>query len=304
MTKTLYQKRVSEMPKSNVTVFLEVFNEEARIESCLKSFLWAEELIVFVKNSTDNTHELAKKYATQVISVPYTQASENVVQNFSGRASCEWVLFATASSLMHPRLACEIVKLTTDSNFDFDVIGMPYGMYAFGINSRKSPWTAVRKNTLIRKSVLKLSDKLHHEISYASSKVYNMPIMDKDEVLYHCTHRDAEDFFNRTSRYTKYEAEHNELLGRDQALKKAFFEILKAVFTVLFRRRTFLLGWDGVALSLAYVCNFVMKFIYIWDFHRANGNIIYPEIRKNIDDLWNEEILAKSGSTRKNESKQ
>jgi glycosyltransferase involved in cell wall biosynthesis len=280
------------MPKSNVTVFLEVFNEEARIESCLKNFSWAEELIVFDKHSTDATREIAEKFATQVISVPFTQASENVINNYSGRASCEWVLFITASSLMHPRLAKEIVKLTTDKSFEFDVIGMPYGMYAFGINNKRSPWTGLRKYTLIRSSAVKLSDKLHLEIGYSSSKIYNMPLMGEDEVLYHCTHRDAEDFFDRTKRYTKYEAEHTKMLDRNQALKQAAVELLKSVFTVTFRRRTFLMGWDGIALALAYISNFIMKFIYVWDCHRENGNSLYPELRKKMDDLWDKEIAV------------
>ena len=276
------------MTKSNVTIFLEVFNEETRIESCLKSFFWADEIIVFDKHSTDRTREIAEKYATEVVTVPFTQASENVIENISGRPSCDWVLFPTASSLIHPHLVDEIIKLTTDSNFDFDVIGIPYGMYAFGIRNRRSPWTAWRKNTLIRRSVLQISTKLHNEISYTGNNIFNMPFRQKEEVLYHCTHKDVADFFSRTIRYTKYEADHTETLERDDALKKAFIEILKSAFTVLIRRRTFLLGWDGIALSLAYICNFIMKFLFIWDAHRENGNEIYPSVRKKIDDLWAE----------------
>lgn len=275
------------MPKSNVTVFLEVFNEEARIESCLRSFTWADELIVFDKHSTDNTYEIAKKYATEVISVPYTQASENIVQNYSGRATSGWVLFVTASSLMHPRLADEIIKLTTDETFDFDVIGMPYGMYAFGINDTRSPWCGLRKYTLIRNSAVKLSNELHREIGYASScKIFDMPLRDQDEVLYHCTHKDAADFFDRTNRYTSYEAKHLKSADRSADLRKALIDILRAVATVILRRRTFLMGWDGVALSLAYICNFIMKFIYVWDGHRENGNLVYPRIRGELDRLW------------------
>jgi len=71
----------SKIFSSNVSVFLEVFNEEERIESCLKSFAWADELFVFDKQSTDRTFEISKKYATEVISVPYTDASENIVNN-------------------------------------------------------------------------------------------------------------------------------------------------------------------------------------------------------------------------------
>jgi len=273
---------------SNVTVYLEVFNEEARIESCLKSFSWADELFVFDKHSTDSTREIAEKYATEVITVPYNEASENIVNNISGRGSCEWVFTPSASSLIHPNLVDEIVKLTSDKAFNYDVIGMPYGMYAFAIKSRNSPWTTSRKNILIRRSALKLSSKLHNEVTCSTDNVYNMPFMASDEVLYHCTHKNADDFFYRTIRYTKYEAEYDKDISRNEALKQSFREILKSIAIVFFRRRFFLLGWDGVALALAYICNFAMKFIYVWDSHRDNGDVVYPELRKKIDDLWDQ----------------
>ena len=276
------------MNKSNVTVFIEVFNEEARIESCLKSFAWADELIVFDKHSTDRTREIAQKYATEIILVPYTQASENLVNNISSRDSCEWVFFPTASSLIHPKLVDEIIKLTSDSDFNYDVIGMPYGMYSFGIRSENSPWSALRKHTLIRRSALQLSSKLHQEISFTSEKIYQMPLMGHDEVLYHCTHRDPDAFFNQVIRYTKYEAEYDKSLGRNPALKRSFIDVLKAIAIVVLRRRAFLLGWDGIALSLAYIGYFSMKFVYVWDSHRENGNAIYPVIQKKLDELWDE----------------
>lgn len=276
------------MSKTNVTVFIEVFNEEARIESCLKNFAWADELIVFDKHSTDRTREIAKNYATEIITVPYTQASENTVQNISAHASCEWVFFPTASSFIHPNLVDEIVKLTSDDNFEYDVIGMPYAIYSLGINSKNSPWTDLRKYTLIRRSALKLSSKLHNEIGCTTDRVYDMPLRASDEVLYHCTNKDADDYFSRQIRYTRYEAEHDKSLDRNQALRQSFFQILKAVAIVLVRRRSFLLGWDGVGLSLAYISYFVMKFIYVWDNHRENGNTIYPALRNKIDDLWDQ----------------
>lgn len=274
------------MSKSNVTVFLEVFNEEERIESCLRSFSWADEIVVFDKHSTDRTRDIAKKYATEIVLVPFSQASENVVKNISSRKSCDWVLFPTASSLIHPNLADEIIKLTSDSSFNYDVIGLPYGMYSFGISSKYSPWTAVRKNILIRRSALQLSSKLHNEISFNSNRVFDMPFMAKGELLYHCTHKNADDFFDRVIRYTRYEAQYEKSVDSGQALKKAFFDIFKSLVIVIFRRRSFVLGWDGIALSLAYICYFIMKFIYVWDIGRKNGNIVYPDLRHEIDELW------------------
>lgn len=283
-------KESTEIKKSNVTVFLEVFNEEQRIESCLKSFSWAEELIVFDKQSTDKTKEIAEKYVTQLITVPNAQASENTVKNISEANSCEWVFVVTASNLIHPKLVDEIIKLTTNPSFDYDVIAIPYGMLAFGIRSKRSPWSSVRKCTLIRRSVLRLSSELHNEIGYISDKVYDMPYIGEDEVLYHCTHKDADDFFSRHMRYVDYEAKYFKELPKNKRLRKSFVDIFRAVANVLLKRRSFMLGWDGVALGLAYISYFIMRFIYVWDSGRPNGNKIYPELRNYFDKLWDDKI--------------
>jgi len=273
--------------KSNVSVFIEVFNEEERLEMCLRSFCWADELYVFDKQSTDRTYEIAKQYATEVVQVPYTQASENIVDNISTRGTSEWCFFITASSLIHPHVVDKIISYTRDETFAYDVIGMPYGMYSFGICNDHSPWMGKRKHTLMRRSVLCLSQQLHCEMSYANdSRIYDMPIMNKSDVLYHCTHKDADDFFDKLVRYTKYEAEYEKRVGKTKRLRRAFADIFRAALTVVFKRRSFLLGWDGVALSLAYMCYFVMKFIYVWDLSRDNGNVIYPRLRDQIDQAW------------------
>ncbi len=277
------------MKKSNITAFIEVFNEEERIESCLKSFSWVDEIILFDKHSTDRTREIAEKYATEIVLVPFCDGSENIVNNITGRPSSEWCLFPTASSLMHPDLADEIIKLTCDPNFEFDVIGMPYGMYSFGIRSSKSPFSALYKNTLIKRSKLKVSTQLHNEISFSSKKIFKMPLIHEEAVLYHCTHKNAESFWGHVTRYAKYEAKHDASL----TVTRTLLDILKAIFTVLFRRHTFLLGMDGIALSLGYIGYFVERFMFVWDRSRENGDVVYPALRNKIDSLWDSRNIYK-----------
>ena len=47
-----------------------------------------------------------------------------------------------------------------------------------------------------------------------------------------------------------------------------------------------MLGVDGLALAMSYVSYFIMKFIYVWDSYRDNGDVVYPAIREKIDQLW------------------
>jgi (heptosyl)LPS beta-1,4-glucosyltransferase len=270
---------------NNITVFLEVFNEAHRLEACLKNFQWAEELVVFVKKSNDNTFEIAQKFATHVYEVEYCNASENFAFNVNSHLSKEWCLFITASSLIDYELSIEIEKITRDVNFGYDVVGLPYSMYVLGITGRSSPWGACYKYSLIRRSALKLSDVLHNEIGWHGNNIFT--INDKSTVgrLYHCTHASMDDFFQRHLRYVKYEAkQYREMYGK-RAFGIAFNGFLRSIGSVLFKTRSIWRGRDGFILSLAYVSYFLMRLIYVW--HETRFSVDpYEEQRKKSVEKW------------------
>lgn len=271
--------------KSNVCVYLEVFNEEDRIEACIRSFAWADQIFVFDKNSTDNTREIASKYATEVVVVPYCDGSSNTINNIASKGDSEWCLFPTASSIMAPKLVNEIIKLTTDPNFAYDVIGMPFAQYSFGITSKRSPFYAKFKHTLIRRSNLKVSNILHQEIGYKKANIYNIPLAGEAFSLFHCTHRDSESYILHILRYAKYEATQDKF----ETKRTAFLKILKSVLVVTFVKRSFLLGWNGIALSVAYVLYYCVRFLIIWDRDRElkSGANVYKKIRDGLLDSLN-----------------
>jgi len=119
---------------------LQVYNEESRIESCLNSFHWADEILIVDKSSTDKTLKIAKKFTNRIVTVPFSEGSKGAESNLSlFDIKSDWVFFVTASSLIHPEIVKEIIKLTTNKEFDYDVIGVPYAIYSFGIRSKRSP---------------------------------------------------------------------------------------------------------------------------------------------------------------------
>jgi (heptosyl)LPS beta-1,4-glucosyltransferase len=270
---------------NNITVFLEVYNEAHRLEVCLRNFLWAEELVVFVKESSDNTYDIAKKYATHVYKVEYSIASENFRSHVSNHISKEWCLFITASSLIDPELTIEIERLTRDKNFRFDVIGLPYLMHVLGIADPRSPWGQDYKYSLIRRSVLCLSDVLHSEISWLGNNVYKIDAKSTSGRFYHCTHSGPEDFFLRHMRYVAYEAKHLNSVYGDRAFKVSFIDLLRSIGKVGLKRKSFLMGRDGFMLSLAYVSYFIMRIVYVW-YGLRNCEDPYSILRKASIDKW------------------
>lgn len=270
---------------NNITVFVEVFNEEHRLEACLKNFQWADELVVFVKKSTDHTYDIAKKFATHVYEVEYCDASENFASNVKSHPSKEWCLFVTASSLMDPELSAEIVKLTRDTNFGSDVIGLPYTMYVLGVSGQCSPWGASYKYSLIRRSALRLTDVLHKEIGWIGNNIYTINNTSTVGRFYHCTHANPDEFFSRHLRYVKYEAKYYCETYGAKAFRIAVVDFLRSIGSVTLKKRSIWRGRDGFILSLAYVSYFLMRMIYVWHEMRSSGDP-YEKHRKTSVEKW------------------
>jgi len=279
--------------KNNVTVYLEVYNEEHRLEECLQNFLWAEELVVFVKKSDDSTLSIATQYATHVYEVDYCVASENFATNVIKHKGRDWCLFITASSLIDPELVDEIEILTSNPLSQYDVIGLPYAMYVFGLTGSSSPWGSKHKLGLIKRSSLVLTATLHSEVGWViDSKVYL--INNTDGRFYHCTHSNPEDFFMRHMRYVKYEAsDYIDTFG-ERAYRVAFIDLLRSLGSVFVKRRTVYRGRDGISLSLAYVSYFLMRLIFVW--HKQRGSEEpYVQMRSEAVAKWRSRLATKSG---------
>ncbi|MDA9285246.1 hypothetical protein N9P94_00175 [Pseudomonadales bacterium] len=278
---------------NNVTVYLEVYNEAHRLKECLQNFQWADELVVFVKASDDSTLSIASQYATHVYEVEYSPASENFETNVRKHAGKEWSLFITASSLIDPELVDRIEVLTSDPLNQYEVIGLPYSMYVFGLTGSSSPWGAKHKLGLIRRSAMVLTTTLHREIGWKDgSEIYL--INDTDGRFYHCTHSNPEDFFLRHMRYVKYEAaDFIETFGV-RAYRVAFVDLLRSLGSVFVKRRSIYKGRNGLSLSLAYVSYFLMRLIFIWHKQRDVDDP-YIRIRADAVAKWNSRQISKSG---------
>lgn len=270
---------------NNITVFVEVYNEAHRLESCLKNFQWADELVVFVKKSNDHTFDIAKKFATHVYEVEYCDASENFASNVMSHFSKEWCFFITASSLMDPELSTEIIKLTRDTKFRSDVIGLPYTMCVLGVAGKCSPWGASYKYSLIRRSALRLTDVLHKEIGWSGNNIYTINNTSTVGRFYHCTHANPDESFSRNMRYVKYEAKYYCETYGSRAFRVSVVDFLRSIGSVTLKKRSIWRGKDGFILSLAYISYFLMRMIYVWYEMRSSGDP-YEKFRKISVEKW------------------
>src|SRR3989344_5277040 len=98
-----------------LSVVISAYNEESKIEDCLKSVQEVSDEIIFIDNSsTDATVTIAKKYTSSI----FTRKNNlmlNVNKNFGfTKVSGEWILLVDADERVSKDLADEISRVIKD----------------------------------------------------------------------------------------------------------------------------------------------------------------------------------------------
>ena len=56
---------------AKISVYVLAFNEEAKIEDCIKSVTWADEIVVIDSFSTDKTVEISEQLGAKVVQIKF-----------------------------------------------------------------------------------------------------------------------------------------------------------------------------------------------------------------------------------------
>lgn len=270
------------MQNNNISAVAVVFNEEARIKYLLDSLLWCDDVLIVDKSSTDKTQEIVNRYKnTQYIKVPYSDGGGEV--KFALEASKHpWFLVLTASDIIHPKLGEELNELTHRQDFEFDIIWVPFSNQIFGIDHPASPWFRPHKPLLTRKSCLTTSNELHKEVQVTATNrhYYHHPV-DNEVRVYHLTHQSIESFMERHIRYARYEANYLDKVTK-KTLRKELFQIFRSGLNLLLKVRTWRMGYDGFAISIAYLSYYCLKYLFLWERYRGKGEERYIKLREKI----------------------
>ena len=122
---------------------------------------------------------------------------------------------------------------------------------------------------------------VHDALKLESNRRYT--IKNSDEFcMYHLTHATVDGMMERHIRYCRGEA----VEGEKQSMRRAFLIVLRSIFTTIFIRKSFLLGWKGVMLSCAYISYFMMSFVYKWENRNSVARLTYETIQSDILKEW------------------
>ena len=185
--------------KAPVSVAIITRNEEENIESCLKSALWADEIIVLDDASADNTVKIAKQFTDKVFS--RKMDIEGKHRNYAySLARNNWVLSLDADERITPELAEEITVLLKTEMKD-KAYTIPIKSYIGKRWIRHSGWYPAAKVRLFDKRFFKYEEAEVHPRVFIEGSCGHL----KRDII-HYSYRDFHDFFVSINNQTTLEA--------------------------------------------------------------------------------------------------
>lgn len=254
------------MEKVKLSAVVLTFNEEKKIEKCLKSLFWVDEILVVDSFSSDNTVPLAKRYTDKILQNSFTGFATQRNLGLE-KASHEWILILDADEEVSPELAQEIMEIIKEPG-EVDVYYILRNNFSFGRLLRhggNSPDYSVR---LFRKNRVRYSGKEIHEVPIVRGKVQRLK-----HPIKHFNYSSISGYLPKFNFFTDFEAK--EMAKNEKGvswLKIIFYPVLRFFWTYILKS-----GWrDGFA-------GFLMS-IY-GSFYMLTKYLKYKELRRSAN--WN-----------------
>lgn len=227
--------------RQKLTVIIPSYNEEKNIEACLKSVIWADEILLVDSFSTDRTLEIAQKYAHRILQHEYINSAAQ--KNWAiPQAGHKWVLLVDSDEKVSQALGSEIHDLLRQTP-PRDGYWIFRNNYLMGKRIKHSGWG--------RDSVLRLFRK--DRGCYDEKRVHAEIKMDNTGVLRgrleHDSIASVSVWLDKINRYSSWKAEDKfEKKVRAPVLHLLLRPPIRFVKDFIFRLG-FLDGWRGFLIA-------------------------------------------------------
>lgn len=241
-----------------LSVVISAYNEEKRIEECLRSVSFADELIVVDNTSTDKTAEITRKYTSKVFSRE-NNLMLNVNKNFGfSKATGDWILSLDADERITPELQKEIKRVINNSKVNG--FWIPRKNIIFGKWIKHTGWYPDYQLRLIRRGKGKFPEKHVHEMIRVEGKTEKLT-----NPMIHYNYEGIFQFLRKMEIYV--ESESKNLIEGGYKLKVAdtINFPLKEFLSRFFAREGYRDGLHGLVLSLLMSFYHLAVFVRVWE---------------------------------------
>jgi glycosyltransferase involved in cell wall biosynthesis len=230
------------------------FNEEKKIEDCLKSLVGiADEIVVVDSNSTDNTVAIAQKYTDRIILQDFLGFIEQ--KNFAvQQAKNDWVLSLDCDERLSPELQKAITEIKHSSE-QADAYRMPRKTFYIYRWLNHCWYPDIKIRLFNKKTAHWGGTNPHDHIVISSSNIVQLP-----GDIYHYSFDSISDHIKTIDKFTE--------IGADELVRKnRSFNILSPfthsswIFLKLYIfKRGFMDGFAGIIVSVLSAMHVFIKY--------------------------------------------
>lgn len=251
-------------------------NEQDRIQACLESVKWADEIIVVDNGSLDNTLEIAKKYTDKIFKVNLQDfaAWRNVAVE---KATGDWILFIDPDERVLSPLKEEIEVLISFS--DFSAYAISRKNIIFGQEVKyKAFWPDWVIRLMRREDFEGWIGKVHEYPKFKGKLGYSK------HSLLHLTHRNIDQIVLKSLEWSKIDAKLRLEANHPRMAGWRFLRIfVTEVFNQGILRRGFFNGTIGIMDSLLQAFSLYMTYVRLWELQQSKSlNQMYGDIDKSL----------------------
>ncbi|MFZ5919796.1 MAG: glycosyltransferase family 2 protein [Chloroflexota bacterium] len=244
---------------AKLSVLLPVFNEEAIIRDCLESVKWADEILVVDSYSTDKTLDIAREYGARIIQHEYVNSAKQ--KNWAiPQCKYEWVLQIDADERVESALQEEIQRVLINIPLDVDGYVGPTKNHLLGRWMKTMEAYPGNRMRLFRRDKGRFEDKeVDAKVIVAGRVLY------LTNHVFHFGFESISQKLKSLDRYTRYEADEREKLGRCYSWFHIIFRTLAVFFYYYFYKLGILDGMRGLIVA-AYKSDFVFwTYAKLWE---------------------------------------
>lgn len=222
-----------------LSVIIITKNEAERIEACLRSVAFADEIVVLDSGSTDGTVEICRRYTDQVFVTDWPGFGPQKNRALE-RARGDWVLSIDADETVTDALREEILQVVRKPGNEPAGYRMPRASRYVGQVMRFGGWWPGRVVRLVRRGRARFKDVLVHESLIVDGKVGTLR-----SHLDHHSFDDFESVLTKVDRYSTAGARMQHLAGQRSCLTLAVLQGLWTFIHIYIVRLGFLDGRRG-----------------------------------------------------------
>jgi glycosyltransferase involved in cell wall biosynthesis len=179
-----------------ISGFVIAYNRASLVGTSLRSLRFVDELIVIDKSSTDDTPAIARRYADKVFTVPWSPTVEETRAFALEQCRHDWIAFLDDDEMLNPAAIAHLHAGPTA-----DAVALPLRHWILGAFDPDAYYWPEHHIRFFRKGAVSFRPVVHGGMELHAANVERVAA-ETQIFIEHLSHRDAEQWIERTNRYT------------------------------------------------------------------------------------------------------